>query len=202
MTVVVHDKVDSLFDEATIAEIREFNKKGTYEFLKEEHVPHGAKFLQSHFVLTIKTFENPDEFFKARLVILGHPVPEKPRVVNEALTVLKASIRLAVAFIASKGYPIWCLDISQAFLQREDRLRRTVYVRPPKGERILEQIWAEPGSLLHAIKPQYGFSDAPGYWWQTFRRWHVEDLGMKPSVLDPCLYCKLSNTGFEGIQGT
>ncbi len=165
-------------------------------------MPHDATILQSRFVLTIKNFENPDEYFKARLVILGHIDPEKPRVVKEAPTVLKSSIRLAIALIAGKGFQIWSRDISQAFLQSEDPLRRTVYIRPPKGEHILERIGAEPGSLLHAIKPQYGLSDAPGYWWQTFRRWHVEDLGMKPSLLDPCLFYKLNDTELQGIQVT
>ncbi len=87
-------------------------------------------------------------------------------------------------------------------MQSEDPLRRTVYVRPPKGENVLERIGAEPGSLLHAIKPQYGHSDAPGYWWQTVRRWHVEDLKMKPLVLDPCLFYKINETGLQGIQAT
>ncbi len=94
-------------------------------------MPHDATILKSRFVLTIKTFENPDEYFKARLVILGHIDPHKPRVVNEAPTVLKSSVRLAVALIASKSFQIWSRDISQAFLQSEDPLRRTVYVRPP-----------------------------------------------------------------------
>ncbi len=107
---------------------------GTYEFVKEEDVPHDATILQSRFDLTIKTFENPDEYFKARLVILGHIDPDKPRAVNEAPTVLKYSVRLTVALVASKSFPTWSVDISQAILQSEDPLRRTVYVQPPKGE--------------------------------------------------------------------
>ncbi len=100
----------------------------------KEDVPHDATILQSRFVLTIKHFENPDEYFKARLVISGHIDPDKPRVVNEAPTVLKSSVRLAVALTASKSFPIWSHDISQAFLQSEDpasndSVRPTLYRR-------------------------------------------------------------------------
>ncbi len=172
-TIVVHNRKDPRFNNAKIAEIQELIKKGTYEFVKESDIPANATILQSRFVLTMKNSDNPDQYFKARLVLLGHIDPDKPRVVNEAPTVLKSSIRFAIALIVSHGFNIWSRDISQAFLQSEDPLRRTVYVRPPKGENILERIGADTCSLLHAIKPQYGLSYGPGYWWQTFRRWHV-----------------------------
>ena len=41
---------------------------------------------------------------------------------------------------------------------------------------------------LHALKPIYGFSESPRYWWQTFKRYHSEDLEMDQSTLDPCLF--------------
>ncbi len=122
-------------------------------------------------------------------MIFDHINPDKLRVVNEAPTVLKSSIRLTIALIVPHGFKIWSRDISQAFLQSTDPtdpLRRTVYVRPSREENVLERIGAEQWSLLYAIKPRYGLSDAPGYWWQipSLER---EDLEMKPSVLDPCL---------------
>ncbi len=115
--MVVHDRKDPRFAEAKLAEIEELVKKRMYEFVKEDDIPLGATVLQFRFVLTIKNAENPDQYFKARLLILGHVDPDKPRVVNEAPTVLKSSIRLAIAMIASHGYKIWSRDISQAFLQ-------------------------------------------------------------------------------------
>ncbi len=163
-------------------------------------MPHDATILQSRSSSLSKLLRNPDEYFKARLVILVHIDPDKPRVVNEAPTVLKSSVRLAVALIASKSFQIWSWDISQAFLQSEDPLRRTVYFQPNKGEHILERTGAEPGAILHAIRPQYGLSDALGYLWTTFRRWHAKDLEMQPSVLDPCLFYKFDCNCFQGIQ--
>ncbi len=56
--------------------------------------------LQSRVFLAFKNAESPDRYFKARLVVLGHVDPDKPRVVNEASTGMKSSISL----IASYGY--------------------------------------------------------------------------------------------------
>ncbi len=111
---------------------------------------------------------------------------------NEAPTFLKSSIRLAIAIIASYGFNTWSRELCHAFLQSEYPLRRTVYVRPRKGENIPERIGEDSASLWYVIKPQYCLSDALCYWWQTFRRWHVEDLKMKPSVLRSCIFSKFS----------
>ncbi len=43
---------------------------------------------------------------------------------------------------------------------------------------------------LHALKPIYGLSESPGYWWQTFQHYHIDDSGMTQSTLDPCLFFK------------
>ena len=76
--------------------------------------------------------------YKARLVILGHIDPEKSRVVNEARTVMRSSIRLALTFIAPHGFDLWPRDITLAFLPSKDELNRDVYAKLPKGENLLE----------------------------------------------------------------
>ncbi len=48
--------------------------------------------------------------------------------------------------------------------------------------------------LLQAIKPLYGLSESPGYCWQTFRNYHISDLDMVQSVMDPCLFLKKRRT--------
>lgn len=201
-TVVVKNKRDPRFNDAKKKELQELVNKGTYEFVREEDIPHNPTILQSRFVLAIKNFSESDQYFKARLVILGHIDPDKPRIVNEAPTVLRSSIRMIVALAASFGFKLWSRDISQAFIQSDEPLHRTVFVRPPKGENVLEQIGAPPNSILKAIKPQYGLPESPGYWWQTFRRWHEIDLKMKSSALDPCLFYKHIDGKLEGIQVT
>ncbi len=164
-TIVVHDRKYTRFNDAKSGEIQAWIKKCSYEYVKNSDIPGYATPLPSSFVLRMKNSDNPDKHLKARLVILGHIDPDKPRVENESSTVLQLSIRIAITFIVSHGFNIWSRDISQAFLESEYPLRLTIYVRPPEGENILERIGSDPGSLLHAIKPQYGLSDAPGYWW-------------------------------------
>ncbi len=158
--------------------------------------------LQSRFVLIISNQGEPTEEYKPRLVILGHIDPDKPRIVNEAPTVMRSSVRLAITLIASHNFQLWSRDITLAFLKSKDELQRDIYVRMPKGENLLEHIGAPPGSILKAVKPQYGLAESPGYWWQTFRHWHVSDLNMSASALDPCLFYKTNTQGLEGIQVT
>ncbi len=93
MTVVVKDKFDPRFDKAKQDEIENLLKPGTYKSVPESDIGQTDKILQSRFVLTIKNHGEEDEFFKARLVILCHVDPEKSRVVNDAPTVMKSSIR-------------------------------------------------------------------------------------------------------------
>ena len=71
--------------------------------------------------------------------------------------------------MSSCEVPLWSRDITLALLQSKGKLKRNVYVRPPKGENILEQIRAPHGSVLKALKPQYRLAESPGYCWQKLR---------------------------------
>ena len=55
---------------------------------------------------------------------------------------------------------------------------------------------------LHALKPIYGLTDSPGYWWQAFKKYHTEDLSFMQSVLDPCLFYRKDKNQLQGIVGT
>ncbi len=74
------------------------------------------------------------------------------------------------------------------------------YTPDRRKRNILERIGADQRSFALAIKHKYGNSDAPGYWCRTFRRWHVENLKMKPSVVDLHLCYKIDDSGLQGIQ--
>ncbi len=127
--------------------------------------------------------------------MLGHTDPGKPRVVNETRTVLKSSIRLAI--------PLSRLTVSlfeaEIYLKPSHKAT-TVNFRPPKGESVLQRIGADSGSLLHAIKPQYSLSDAPGYWFKNVRRWHVQDLKMKAFGIESFIFNKLANSELQWIN--
>ena len=196
------NKTDPQFGKAIVKEVGKLIKLGIYEIFHESEVSSQETILQLRFVFNIKNFKEDTEYFKARLVIPGHLDPEKPRVVNEAPAVLKSSIRLLLALISSCEFPLWSRDITLAFLQSKDKLKRNVYVRPPKDEKVLEQIGAPYGSVLKALKLQDGLAEYPGYLWQTFRDWHVTDLDMKVTAIDPCFFCKIGQNVIDGLQVT
>ena len=100
------------------------------------------------------------------------------------------------------SFSLWSRYITLAFLQSKEKLKREVYVRPPKGENVLSQIGAPDGSVLKAVKPQYSLVESPGYWWQNFREWHVTGLKMKPINLDHCFFYKFGPCGLDGVQLT
>ena len=142
--VSVKNTDDPRFGQAKEDEIDKLVRMGTYKIVPESNIEADGAVLRSRLVLTIKNSGEESEYFKARLVILGHLDPDKPRVVNEAPTVNKSSIRTVLTLIASFGFNLFPRDISLAFLQSKDELKRNVYVRPPKGSNVLQTIGAPP----------------------------------------------------------
>ena len=152
-------------------------------------------------MLAIKNPESADPIFKARFVILCHKDPNKDRVVNESPTVLRSLVRLVIALSQIFNFSLWTRAVSQAFVQPKDSLKREIFIRPPRGENVLQILGAPPGSLLKAIQPLYGLPESPSYWWSTFRDYHKNTLDMSASVLNPCLFFRKDEHGrFEGTQ--
>lgn len=139
-------------------------------------------------MLCIKDQESDKPRKKARFIILGYRDPDKGRIVNEAPTVSRFSVRLVVALSRMLDYPLWSRDVTQAFVQSKDNLKRELYMRVPKRQNVLETIRDPPHSVLKAIKTLYGLPESPTYWWTTFSSFYSKELGMEPAVLDPCLF--------------
>eukprot|EP00171_Calliarthron_tuberculosum_P003779 IDg3779t1 len=152
------------------------------------------------------------------MVIMGHTDPEKGRVVNEAPTILRSSVRILLTIGAIFQFKVWSRDVTQAFLQSQEALGRLLFVilpsRPDLRPLIREIISTIPKSesnisknedeelALKVLQPWYGLSDSPGYWWQTYKRYHLNELGMSQCVLDPCLFFKKRERDLTGIIGT
>ena len=115
MTVVAKDIFDPRFDKAKEDKIEKLLKLGTYKSVPESDIERTDKILQPRFVLTIKNHGEENEFFKARLVILGYVDHEKPRVVNEAPTVMKRSIRTTLILTSPFGFAPSSHDVSLVF---------------------------------------------------------------------------------------
>ena len=123
MTVSVKNTNASTFDQAKPEDIDKLIRMGTYKVVPESSIEADGAVLRSCFVLTIKNSDEESEYFKARLVILCHLDPDKPRVVNETPTVNKSSIKTVLTLIASFGFKLFSRDTSLAFLQSKDELK-------------------------------------------------------------------------------
>jgi len=196
--IVIEDPYDTRFDDAKLKEVTQLLEKGTYAIVCSAEVPEDAVVLNSRFVLVIKNPGTKEEIYKARFVILGHMDPDKGRVVNEAPTVRAASVRTIVAMATLFQFDMWTRDVSQAFVQSKDSLKRQVYIRVPKGQSVMKMLGASKDTVLKATKPLYGLCESPGYWWSTFRDHHTKTLRMNTSVLDPCLFFKTEKTNDGG----
>ncbi len=201
MVLIVEYLIDTRFLESSHAEIEGLIDRGTYVAVNENNLPPGANIMRSRGIHSIKKDSEENEKCKARLVILGHLDPENGRVVNEAPTILRSSTRIILTLASSLDLRIRSRDVKQAFIQSEDPLHRELYVKPPKRPNLLAMINQPPG-LLPAVKLLYGLSESPGYWWQTFKRHHVTDLGMTQTILDPCLFFEKKESELIGLIGT
>ncbi len=74
------------------------------------------------------------------------------------------------------------------FSAKQVPLKKDFYLRPRNGENIQERLGSTKRSILNAIKLQHSLGESPEYRWQTFRDWHVSDLNMQASALDPYLF--------------
>eukprot|EP00171_Calliarthron_tuberculosum_P023668 IDg23668t1 len=200
--VIVDDPMDPRFIESSREEMKGLLERGTYEVVSESDIPNRSVVLRSKVIHSIKTDALGNERCKTRLVILGHTDPDKNRVVNEAPTILRHSVRLILAVHMSTNLLMWSRDVTLAFIQSEDKLDRKLYVKLPKKPPLLPLVNKPNNGLLQVLKPQYGLSESPSYWWQTFKRYHINDLGMTQSVLDPCLFFKKREGELVGLTGT
>lgn len=116
---MVNDKNNPRFAQAKADEVEKLVKAGTFEIVAESQVRKKGTVFQSRFVLAINNNGEKNEYFKARLVIFGHVDPEKPRVVNEAPTLLKISVRLMLSLLLAHSFPIWSRYINVAFIPSE-----------------------------------------------------------------------------------
>ncbi len=182
--------MDPRFLDSSRAEIQGLLDRGTYIVVnQDDDVPPGATILKSRVIHSIKTDSGGIEKFKTRLVIQGHLDPEEGRVVSKTPTILRSSTRIILSMASTLRFKFWSRELKQAFIQWEDLLHWELYVKPPKRPDLLAMIDQPPG-LLQAVKPLYVLAESPGYWWQTFKRYHIADLSMTQTIFDPCFFFK------------
>lgn len=181
------------FRAAAAKEADGLQERGTFKRVKESDVPKGANIVGGRMVYTVKNVGTADEAPKARYVAQGNRDQAKWFVVHNLATLRQRSTRILVSTAANLGLRLFADDITQAYLQSEDRYTRQVYLRPRPADRYLFDL--KEGEILLLLRPLYGMCDAGDYWHATLSG-HVEnDLLMAPLTSDPAMYVK------QGING-
>ncbi len=122
--------------------------------------------------------------------------------VKEAPTVLRSSVRLILTIFVTFGFKLRSRHVKQAFIQSEFPLDGPLYIKPPLKLDLMRMRNQPSGMYLHALKPIYELTESPGYWWQTFKPYNIDDLGMTQSTLGPCLFFKKEEQKCVGIIAT
>jgi Reverse transcriptase (RNA-dependent DNA polymerase) len=190
---IVHpsDPRSATFGAAIRKEIEGLLANETIMRVPRASVPPGATTFRSRFVKSFIHTETHNPVQKARIVVQSAFDPQKRFLITHAPTVHRLSPRLLCAIAASKGFKVWTLDVTQAFLQSDEPLMRDVYVVPPKEMNLpAEEIW-------RIQKPIYGIAESPKLWRDTCDKHHTEKSGlsMVASLTDPCLYVRRSANG-------
>lgn len=154
----------------------------TFETVPATSVPHGAKVLDSRWVLTEKTDDSGAKREKARLVVRGDRqragLDYEPAELY-APVIGGTAVRAMLAVAAANDYELDKMDAVTAFLNAP--LQERLYMRVPAG------FDAPPGSVLRLNKSLYGLKQAPRYWNRTLHDWLIK-RGLQQSAVDQCLY--------------
>jgi hypothetical protein len=186
-----------LFGAAKKEELLGLIEKGTFEVVTMPEIDKKLNILPSRFVLTIKKRPDGSERFKARFVIGGHRDRLRGQLVHVSSTLQQTHARVLIALAAVLGFPVWTVDIQQAYLQSATPLLRDVYVKPdPQAIRLGND------ELLRLLKPLYGLEDAGDYWAVTLSRFHTDHLGLQQTAGDFALFFRSIRGRLLGMSGS
>ena len=187
------DPRESEFDDAKREEIQGLIERGTWEIVPKSSVQEGANILRGRFVLTIKDVGTDKQRRKARYVVQGYRDRMKTSLVHDTSTAKQSSVKILVGISAIYGFRIFSIDVTQAYLQSSENLKREIYVKPSREFKLHD------GELLKLRKPLYGLPDSGDYWGRTISDHLTNVLGMKKTIGDEAFFYKLRNNSLHGL---
>jgi Reverse transcriptase (RNA-dependent DNA polymerase) len=170
--------------------------RGTWRVVAKEEVSDNANILGGRFVLAIKDEVTDKEVWKARFVVQGYLDHLKTSLVHDIATSRQHSSRALVGFALILVFNLFSTDVTQAYLQSAENLRRDLYIKPTKEFSIA------PGQLLKLLRPLYGLADSGDYWGRTLSNHLRKDLGMESATGDPALFFKIIQEKLSGLCAT
>ena len=85
-------------------------------------------------MLALKNTGTGNELTKARYIAQGHRDRDKSHMVHSITNLRQSSTRIVILVVAIKTFRIFSHDVTQAYLQSEDKLTRQVFLLPKKKD--------------------------------------------------------------------
>jgi hypothetical protein len=175
------------FEESDAKEIDALLARNVLELIRfDPHEHNGQRLWKTRLVREIKG-KTTQPYEKSRLVVQGYGDDEKKEILTQSPTIQRMSQRLVLALGPSLtrlvGAKAELRDITQAYIQSEDALHRTIIAMLP---RELKEKYPD-GTVFIVRKPLYGLAESGVHWFKTYHKHHTEALGMQVSSYDPCL---------------
>jgi len=142
-----HDPRVWKFDEAKKKEIEGLLKRKTWKIVCREEVPDNANILRGRFILAIKDEGTDREIWKARFVVQGHRDKLKKLLVHDISVARQHSTKILIGIAAIFGFRLFSTDVTQAYLQSAENLKRDIFIDPP------EEFNLKPDELIKLLKP-------------------------------------------------
>lgn len=97
-------------------------------------------------------------------------------------TVQRMTTRFLYTVAKLLNWDMYVRDITQAFIQSSTKLRRPIFLRPPK------ELNLPPNQVLRVLRPLYGVPESPLHWFVSYTNHHRLCLNMLPLSFDQCMF--------------
>jgi len=173
-------------------EMSSCHKHQVWDLVDRSTLPAGSNILPNKWVFKIKTDGSGNNHeYKARITPKGYRQKENVDYFEiYARTGKYKSLRVALSLAAKLDHELEQLDVPTAFLRAN--LDEAVYMQLPEGFRHGD---GKEGKVCRLNKALYGLKQAPRQWSLTLNNFLRQELGLMPTVSDPCLLFKRSRTG-------
>ena len=175
----VNSEFADYWNEAIMTEIRNLESFNTWEWVPR---PKDRKLVDSTWVFRAKANQKGEvDRMKARLCARGYrQIWGQDYVETHAPVTCLASWRASLAQAAHHGRKIAILDIKSAYLMAD--VKEDIYMSCPQGLTP-----PRPGYVIKLKRSLYGLKQAGRCWAQLLSK-KMQELGLRPSVADPCLF--------------
>lgn len=184
--------------EACHKELRGLLERGVVRLVSPSEVSQCDEILPCLVVLTRKQ----DGTFKSRIVACGNFQKVLTSETYAGVISHDAWLSLVALMVASRRFEMVSVDVSQAFLQTEERdqnsSRKRTFLRLPKVLR--EHVPELDGSLFELLRAIYGERTAPKGWYHTLARFLMDELGFARSSYDDALFFKGETVIFTHVD--